>query len=269
MCFIAVNWASKQLCDTASQKLVLMLLAVHRNSDTGRCNPSQKLLAAECCMSLRNVITQLQGLADLGLIKIVQIKENNNHLPNQYELKIEGEKGKKSPLGNLNSNEYEGNAVPIGNKNTAKNEQEKFDFDSFEDPHANSARGVMQDLQEGHAKSAQGVVQDLHEGHADSAYKYINKYSFTLSLSEEEKNCFLWARENSFWRVVITSEEKFLELYRSKNPMGLKTQYFKEINKQQNYDGGESGQFKKYNGTERRQYTPAERVARAAGFQVD
>jgi hypothetical protein len=239
MCFVAVNWASKQPCDTASQKLVLMLLAVHRNSDTGRCNPSQKLLATECCMSLRNVITQLQGLADLRLIKIVQIKENNNHLPNQYELKIEGEKGKKSPLGPLNSNEYEGNELPIGNKNKNKTGQEKSDFDSFEDPHANSA------------------------------YKYINKYSFTLSLSEEEKNCFLWARENSFWRVVITSEEKFLELYRSKNPMGLKTQYFKEINKQQNYDGGESGQFKKYNGTERRQYTPAERVARAAGFQVD
>ena len=51
--------------------------------------------------------------------------------------------------------------------------------------------------------------------------------------------------------------------------MGLKTQYFKEINKQQNYGGAESGQFKKYSGTERRQYTPAERVARAAGFQVD
>lgn len=269
MCFVAVNWASKQQCENASQKLILMMLAVHRNSDTGRCNPSQKLLAAECCMSLRNVVKQLQSLMDLGLIKIVQIKENNNHLPNQYELKIAVDKPTKTPTNNSKLSNMSSDEQILSKTNTTTTGPENDFIAPLESSHANSAQGVMHTIHEGHAAIAQGVTHNFHERHAEPAYEYINKYSFSPSLTEDEKNCFMWARDNPFWGKLITSEEKFLELYGNKNPMGLKTQYMNDIKKHREYSGNSNAEHKKFTGKDRRQYTPAERVARAAGFQID
>jgi hypothetical protein len=73
----------------------------------------------------------------------------------------------------------------------------------LESSHANSAQGVMHTIHEGHAAIAQGVTQNFHEGHAEPAYEYINKYSYSPSLTEDEKNCFMWARDNPFWGKLI------------------------------------------------------------------
>lgn len=64
------------------QKMVLVVLADHENTDTGLCFPSVRLLADECGMSERSVSNQIAKLSAAGLISI----ERFNHTTNRYIL---------------------------------------------------------------------------------------------------------------------------------------------------------------------------------------
>lgn len=64
------------------QKMVLVVLADHENTDTGLCFPSIRLLAEECGMSERSVSNQIAKLSAAGLISI----ERFNHTTNRYIL---------------------------------------------------------------------------------------------------------------------------------------------------------------------------------------
>lgn len=64
------------------QKMVLVVLADHENTDTGLCFPSVRLLAEECGMSERSVSNQIAKLSAAGLISI----ERFNHTTNRYIL---------------------------------------------------------------------------------------------------------------------------------------------------------------------------------------
>ena len=81
-----MSWAVKKKCKNASQKLVLLFLANHTNGRTGQCNPSHKLLADECCMSISSLKTQIRWLNDAGYISIIKNSHNGVSLPNQYQL---------------------------------------------------------------------------------------------------------------------------------------------------------------------------------------
>lgn len=49
-------------------KAVLMWLAHHHNTETGRCDPSAELIAAEACLSVRSVMNALSELRNAGHI---------------------------------------------------------------------------------------------------------------------------------------------------------------------------------------------------------
>ena len=84
MSYSALGWAAGQRCKTSAEKLVLVQLAYHANQETGRCNPSVSLLAAESSLSDSTVKRALRGLAEQGLIQIRSGREgfntSNNYL---------------------------------------------------------------------------------------------------------------------------------------------------------------------------------------------
>ena len=88
MSFEAMTWAVRQSPTNSGQKLVLLLLANHANGHTGQCNPSQNLLAEECCMGLTTLRRHLTDLEELGLIQIEHKYSDNLKRPNQYVLNI-------------------------------------------------------------------------------------------------------------------------------------------------------------------------------------
>ena len=88
MSFEAMAWAVKQETANSGQKLVLLLLANHANGHTGQCNPSQNLLAIECCMGLSTLRRHIAELEILGFLSVIHVFTENFKRPNQYVLKI-------------------------------------------------------------------------------------------------------------------------------------------------------------------------------------
>lgn len=68
----ATNWAVSVRGLKPAPKIVLWHLADRHNKDTGRCDPSQALLADDCEMSRASVNTHLTKLEQLGFIKRIQ-----------------------------------------------------------------------------------------------------------------------------------------------------------------------------------------------------
>jgi len=64
----ATNWAVSVRGIPAAAKVVLWHLADRHNKDTGRCDPSQDLLASDCEISRSSLNNQLKTLEDAGLI---------------------------------------------------------------------------------------------------------------------------------------------------------------------------------------------------------
>lgn len=69
MCFDTVKWAFEQPDLKPAEKLVLLVLADHRNKATQQCVPSQSTLASRCNMSVSAVNRHLRSLHDKGLIR--------------------------------------------------------------------------------------------------------------------------------------------------------------------------------------------------------
>lgn len=90
MSFQAMTWAIGQQTRNAGQKLVLLMLANYCNAHTGQCNPSHKRLAAECSMGVSTLKTHIQGLAELGLLRVIHKQSEGVALPNQYLLNLGG-----------------------------------------------------------------------------------------------------------------------------------------------------------------------------------
>lgn len=84
-----MSWATKQKCGSSSQKLVLLMLADHCNGNTGQCNPSQKLLAEECEMSVSSLKAQIKALAEKKLLTVLPRFSEGVQLPNQYRLNFD------------------------------------------------------------------------------------------------------------------------------------------------------------------------------------
>lgn len=68
----ATNWAVTVRGIPAAAKVVLWHLADRHNKDTGRCDPSQDLLAEDCEISRSSLNNQLKLLEDAGLITRIQ-----------------------------------------------------------------------------------------------------------------------------------------------------------------------------------------------------
>ncbi len=69
MSFSAMAWASKQKVKSASQKLVLLMLANYAD-DEDRCWPSKKTLSDVCCMSKSAICSNILQLEEAGLIAV-------------------------------------------------------------------------------------------------------------------------------------------------------------------------------------------------------
>jgi Helix-turn-helix domain len=245
MCFEAVNWAIQQRCENAPQKLVLIMLAHHKNSETGRCDPSNKLLAEETSQTVRAIIKQIQALAKLGYLKIIQKSENNCRLPNQYELKI--------PVKKV--------IYPIINT------EKMPEMASFLVGSERDARGVMNVVHEGSEHGSPGVVNEMHEGGEQRSPEYKNINTLSLSLSDPEKACLAWAKENHFWAPLMVCDEKFIELYSSQKPNGLKSQYETQLLSADKKDQRNAQTSTSTSEHGNRRLTPAEIVAKANGYK--
>lgn len=90
MSFQAMTWAVDQKCESAGQKLVLIMLANYCNSHTGQCNPSHQRLADECSMGVSTLKNHLARLAELGVLRIERSVQHGVNLPNQYWLMLGG-----------------------------------------------------------------------------------------------------------------------------------------------------------------------------------
>lgn len=90
MAFEVMAWAVKQDVPNSGAKLVLLLLANHTNGHTGQCNPSQGLLAKECCMGLSTLRRHLADLEEAGFISVVHQYAENMKRPNQYIINFQG-----------------------------------------------------------------------------------------------------------------------------------------------------------------------------------
>lgn len=90
MSFQAMALAVDMPCNSAGEKLVLLMLANYCNSHTGRCNPSHKRLADECAMGVSTLKRHIAALAELGYLSIVPMSAEGVSLPNQYMLNLGG-----------------------------------------------------------------------------------------------------------------------------------------------------------------------------------
>lgn len=93
MSFQDMAWAVNQKCASASQKLVLLMLANYSNGHTGQCNPSHKRLADDCSMGISTLKRSIDALQVDGFLTVIHKSLDGVSLPNQYRLalhKLEG-----------------------------------------------------------------------------------------------------------------------------------------------------------------------------------
>ncbi|HRP26046.1 helix-turn-helix domain-containing protein [Thauera sp.] len=93
MSHAATNWAIRQRGLKPAAKIVLWHLADRHNRDTGRCDPDQVLLAADCEMSRSTLNVHLSELEKRGLIRRVQRldERTKRQLSTAYILAMDGE----------------------------------------------------------------------------------------------------------------------------------------------------------------------------------
>ena len=82
-------WAVDQENCTASEKLVLIVLAKHANPTTGQCNPSIERIAMICSLSTRQVIRCIDSLEKRKLIYVSRSSANGKKLSNSYVIYTE------------------------------------------------------------------------------------------------------------------------------------------------------------------------------------
>ena len=93
MSHAATNWAIRQRGLKPAAKIVLWHLADRHNRDTGRCDPDQVLLAADCEMSRSTLNVHLSELEKRGIIRRVQRldERTKRQLSTAYILAMDGE----------------------------------------------------------------------------------------------------------------------------------------------------------------------------------
>ncbi len=101
MSFEAMSWAIRQKTTSTGSKLVLLLLANHSNGYTGQCNPSHKLLAAECEMSISSLKVHIKCLETQGILTIKHLSQDGVSLPNQYVLHINSGGSESTGVGQI------------------------------------------------------------------------------------------------------------------------------------------------------------------------
>jgi hypothetical protein len=79
MSFTAMSWASKQKTKTASQKLVLLMLANYAD-DTDKCWPSKKTLSEVCCMAKSAICSNILQLEQAGFIRVEKREGTSSYI---------------------------------------------------------------------------------------------------------------------------------------------------------------------------------------------
>ena len=108
MSFHAVSWAVRQSLP-CTQKMVLVMLADRHNSDTGQCNPSHEKLAADCGLTSRSVIQQIEKLQEAGYLAVIRRTLEGLKKSNQYRLFLRH----GVQISDVNEVQYDVNEVPL------------------------------------------------------------------------------------------------------------------------------------------------------------
>lgn len=88
MSFQAMAWAVGQKLPM-KEKFVLLMLANRTNHDTGRCDPSHRLIAEDCGMSPATVKRAIKELVAQGYLSVENRVKNGEKQPNQYKLHLD------------------------------------------------------------------------------------------------------------------------------------------------------------------------------------
>jgi len=186
MCFNSTKWAIAQKIP-AMQKMVLVVLADHENTDTGLCFPSVRLLAEECGMSERSVSNQIARLSAAGLISI----ERFNHTTNRYILNKPD--------------------APVAKADARRSE-----------PDANRASKPINNQQINQKEFITTAREEIL-----SDFVAEPKPTLTIAdLTIEQKECYDWAANHkNYWYTATTSIETFLAVLNKNTQQGLAFQY--------------------------------------------
>lgn len=131
MSYSALGWAAGQRCKTSAEKLVLVQLAYHANQETGRCNPSVSLLAAEASLSDSTVKRALRGLVEQGLVEIRSGREGFN-TSNNYLLRwftMDQHVGSSRPIRSSTMTHTVGSPRPTNMSNTEQVKEQELKKD--------------------------------------------------------------------------------------------------------------------------------------------
>jgi hypothetical protein len=99
MSFQAMTWATEQELP-AMQKIVLLMMANRTNHETGLCFPSHDLLAKECGMAKRSVVSQIEKLEAAGLVEVFRsFNDKKMKNVNKYKLNMHSKLNKTGSAG--------------------------------------------------------------------------------------------------------------------------------------------------------------------------
>lgn len=91
----AVAWVLDHSRSRGYARLILISLANHHNAGSGRCNPGQRLLAAEAGISSGSVPAQIRALVALGELAVEEA--GGSHRSTSYRLTFAQEVSKEHP----------------------------------------------------------------------------------------------------------------------------------------------------------------------------
>lgn len=170
----AMNWAFAQRGLKPATKLVLVCLADCHNAHSRRCDPSQKTLAEECCMSRSTVNVHLNLLEERGLIRRVQRsdKRTRKQLSSHYVLgcdmdAVPGEK----PVSEIRTGGQEGAGKAVSEIRTGGEAEEAVSGNRTRDVRA--GRGAVSEIRTRETRESRVRNPDTGKGRAVSGKQPI------------------------------------------------------------------------------------------------
>jgi len=231
----------------AMQKIVLLILADRYNDNSKRCHPSHFTISKDVGMSVRSVITQLGRLELSSHISTLRTKSKGRNNANQYSLNFEF-------IGSLRAckKKFDSEGAAHGGSEGAAPHSEGAAHGGSEGAAHGGSEGAAH--RTGKDKPV-SINQEENGGERESSKNNQPSLSPPLDNNDPLKGCFEWAMDQEFWSEAITSEVKFMSLYSSNKPNGLKAQYESHCqavafsNNNRNHNNQQPGQVYEINGT--------------------
>lgn len=178
-------WRDKRL--TGNEKLVLISLLCHYNTEKRRAWPSLSTIAEECVCSRVVIWQTLKTLETKGFIKC----EKTAGKVTQYELTYDGILVQNFN-GYTHSESEPVNSIPIQNLNGGYSESERVPIQNLNTPHSESERVPIKNLNGTHSES---------EHELDKRTRFIRTRSIELEKQSRTRDADFEAEFEEFWKA--------------------------------------------------------------------